>query len=128
MAGKKPTAPSKAARQGEIARWQRSETACRTLMDTLFQWQRDQAETLAERTQQYLSMTAIHYRKIRHGKVLSAGDFNLCVEVCQHALRALQAQDPSMAFPDDAKGEALRQARQLAEGVLEEYRKLKSGK
>ncbi|TDR80645.1 hypothetical protein [Paludibacterium purpuratum] len=127
MTNKKPTTPTKAARQDESKRWQRTENACRTLMDTLFQWQREQGEILAERTQQYLSMTAIHYRKIRHGKVISAGDFNQCVEVCQCALRALQAQDPSLAFTDDKLGEALRQAWQLADGVLADYRKLKSG-
>ncbi|BEV72304.1 MULTISPECIES: hypothetical protein [unclassified Paludibacterium] len=125
MAGKKAPPPNKAVQQEALKRWQRSETACRSLMDTLFQLQRDKGETLPERAQQYLSMTAIHYRKIRHGRVISATDFNSCVEVCQHALRTLQALDTTQTFEGWPQAEALQQAGKLAEGVLADYQKLK---
>jgi len=95
-------------------------------MDTLFQWLRAQGEQAPEPARQYASMTAIHYRKLRNGRVISSGDFDICTDVCRHALRTLQSLDATLEFSDWPQGEAFRQARQAADWVLEELKRLKT--
>lgn len=129
MAARKPprkaTTPERQEQQQEKKRWQQSEAACRTVADTLFQWQRDAGDSAPQIARQYCAMTAVHYRKLRNGKVISAGDFDICVDVCRHALRALQSLDPTLAFADWPKGEAFRQAAAAASRVLEQLQQLR---
>jgi hypothetical protein len=131
MAGKKASpksvSPLKQAQQIEKKRWLLAETACRTVADTLFQWQREAGDNAPETARQYCAMTAVHYRKLRNGKVISSGDFDICVDICRHALRTLQSLDATLEFADWPDGEAFRKARQSADQVLAELQKLKSG-
>lgn len=130
MAAKKQSTkvspPNRQAQQEEKKRWQQAEADCRLLADTLFQWLRDSGDAAPEKARQYCAMTAVHYRKLRNGRVISSGDFDICVEVCRHALRTLQSLDPEMAFSDWPRGEAFREVKQAAERVLAELQKLKS--
>jgi hypothetical protein len=130
MAAKKQSSkvisPNRQAQQEEKKRWQLAEAACRTLADTLFQWSRDAGDHAPEAARQYCAMMAVHYRKLRNGRVLSPGDFDICVEVSRHALRTLQSLDASLEFADWPRGEALRQALQSAQWVLAALQKLKS--
>jgi hypothetical protein len=112
----------------EKKRWQQAETECRSLADTLFQWLREQGDNAPETARQYCAMTAVHYRKLRNGRVISSGDFDICVLVSRHALRTLQSLDATLEFNDFARGEAFRQARRSAEWVLAELQRLKSGR
>ena len=130
MAVKKPSprgaSPTRQAQQDEKKRWQQAETDCRALADTLFQWLREEGDNAPETARQYCSMTAVHYRKLRNGRVISSGDFDICVNVCRHALRTLQSLDATLEFIDWPRGEAFRQARLSADRVLAELQKLKS--
>jgi hypothetical protein len=132
MATRKP-APGKSSpasrqiQQDEKKRWQQAESACHTVADILFSWLRECGDSAPEAARQYASMTAIHYRKLRNGKVISPGDFDICVDVCRHALRTLQSLDATLAFDNMPRGEAFRQVRQSADWVLAELQKLKSG-
>lgn len=124
-----PKAPggARALSNADKKRWQQAESDCRLLADTLFQWQRDAGDSAPEDARQYCAMTAVHYRKLRNGRVISSGDFDICVNVCRHALRTLQSLDATLAFEGWPQGEAFREARQAAERVLAELQKLKSG-
>ncbi|WP_051229094.1 hypothetical protein [Paludibacterium yongneupense] len=128
MAVKKNTKSGPApVRAEDEKRWQRAEAACRGVVDVLMQFERDGGVDRRETARQYIGMTAVHYRKIRNGKVLGPADFNIAVAVCQHALRALQALDPTLEFVDWKQADAFRQVRAQADGVLADYRVLKSG-
>jgi hypothetical protein len=73
------------ARLAEQKRFQRTEDACRHIMDLLFGMQRAERFNQEELAGKYATMAGIHYRKIRNGKVLGAADFNAAVEVCTAA-------------------------------------------
>jgi hypothetical protein len=122
----KVSAPSRQAQQQDKKRWQQAETDCRALADTLFQWLRAADEHAPETARQYCAMTAVHYRKLRNGKVISSRDFDICVDICRNALRTLQSLDASLQFADWPDGEAFRQARLAADRVLADLQKLKS--
>lgn len=131
MAARKPSkkndTPDRQARQEEKKRWQLAQTACRTMADALFAWQRDAGPGAPETARQYCAMMAVHYRKLRNGQVLGPADFGICVEVARHALRMLQALDPAMTFDGEPQGEALRAAGQAAGQVLDMLRRLQAG-
>lgn len=124
---RKESSPNRQLQQDEKKRWQQAETDCRALADTLFQWSRDAGDGAPETARQYCAMTAVHYRKLRNGRVISSGDFDICVDVSRHALRTLQALDPTLEFVDWPRGDAFRQAGQAAQRVLDALQKLKSG-
>ena len=122
----KVSPPSRQAQQEEKKRWQLAETECRALADTLFQWLRAQGDNAPETARQYCAMTAVHYRRLRNGRVISPGDFDICIEVSRHALRTLQSLDATLEFADWPQGDAFRQARLSADLVLAELQKLKN--
>ncbi|BBF85355.1 hypothetical protein DLM_1738 [Aquitalea magnusonii] len=121
----KPAQPSRLAEQ---KRFQRTEDACRRIMDLLFAMQRAERFAEGELAGKYAIMAGIHYRKIRHGKVMSAADFNAAVEVCTAARRCLQQLDASLQFDQLPDSAGLQQILPLIDGVLADYQQLKSGK
>jgi hypothetical protein len=116
------------ARLAEQKRFQRTEDACRHIMDLLFGMQRAERFNQEELAGKYATMAGIHYRKIRNGKVLGAADFNAAVEVCTAARRCLQQLDASLQFEQLPDGAGLQQILPLIDGVLADYQQLKSGK
>lgn len=112
------------ARTAEQKRLQRTEDACRRIMDQLFAMQRAERFADQELAGKYAVMAGIHYRKIRNGKVLGAADFNAAVEVCTAARRCLQQLDSTFAFADSTM---LQECLQQIDMVLGDYQQLKSG-
>jgi hypothetical protein len=116
------------ARLAEQKRFQRTEDACRRIMDLLFGMQRAERFNEEELAGKYATMAGIHYRKIRNGKVLGATDFNAAVEVCTAARRCLQQLDSTLTFADLPDSKSLQEALPLIDSVLADYQQLKSGK
>ncbi|WP_159876548.1 MULTISPECIES: hypothetical protein [Aquitalea] len=115
------------ARLAEQKRFQRTEDACRRIMDLLFGMQRAERFNEEELAGKYAIMAGIHYRKIRNGKVLGAADFNAAVEVCTAARRCLQQLDSGLTFDGLPDSSALQEALPLIDSVLADYQQLKSG-
>lgn len=97
MASKKAASkPQAQQRQQQDKRWSAAEQACREIMALL--------EALSpgleaqQTAAQYAQMAAVYYKKIRNGRVLSPGDFNLAADVAASARRALQALSPTLDF------------------------------
>lgn len=122
------TKAAQPARLAEQKRLQRTEEACRHIMDLLFGMQRAERFAEGELAGKYAVMAGIHYRKIRNGKVLGAADFNAAVEVCTAARRCLQQLDSSLSFATLPDSAALQQALLQIDAVLADYQQLKSGK
>lgn len=125
-AGKPNTAQG--VRLAEQKRFQRTEEACRRIMDQLFAMQRANRFTEGELAEKYAVMAGIHYRKVRNGKVLGPADFNAAVEVCTAARRCLQQLDASLQFGQLPDSAGLQQILPLIDGVLADYQQLKAGR
>lgn len=125
-AGKPNTAQG--TRLAEQKRFQRTEEACRRIMDQLFAMQRANRFTEGELAEKYAVMAGIHYRKVRNSKVLGPADFNAAVEVCTAARRCLQQLDASLQFDGLPDGASLQQILPLIDGVLADYQQLKAGR
>lgn len=120
----KTAAPSTAAKAAQTKRHAIAEAACHTIMSTFAHLAETEGFVGFETARQYAQMAGVYYRKIRNGKIISPADFNLAVDVCTAARRALLALDADLQFANRPDGEALREAVRLAESVLQEYRAL----
>jgi hypothetical protein len=132
MANKNGKAGKPNANQGirlaEQKRFQRTEEACRRIMDQLFAMQRANRFAEGELAEKYAIMAGIHYRKVRNGKVMGPADFNAAVEVCTAARRCLQQLDASLQFNQLPDSTGLQQILPLIDGVLADYQQLKAGR
>ncbi|MBI3145146.1 MAG: hypothetical protein HYZ18_07775 [Pseudogulbenkiania sp.] len=126
---KKPTA-AKPGRDAKLAlekRLARAETACQVLMTAFATLENDGELERHDTVRQYVQMCRVHFKKIRNGKVMGPADFNLAVDVCTTARRALLALDPALSFDGWAAAVTLQEALRHADGVLDDYQQLKTG-
>lgn len=127
---KKPTTAAKPGRDAKLAlekRLARAEAACQALMEAFATLENDGELDAHDTARQYMQMSRVHFRKIRNGKVLGAADFNAAVDVCTSARRALLALDPTLGFDGWADAATLQEVLRHADGVLDDYRQLKTG-
>ena len=116
---------SKAQRLAAAARHAQAEAACHAAL-ALFATLADDADwQAAEAAPKYAQMTAVYFRRLRNGKVLSVTDFNTAAEVCTCARRALRALDPELRFDHHPQGDALRRVAADCYQVLAEHHRLK---
>jgi hypothetical protein len=121
----KTASPAQTAKAQLTKRFALAETACRTVMGVFGEMEKADGFAEHETARQYAQMAGVFYRKIRNGKVLSPSDFNVAVELCTAARRALQALDPELQFAGRLQAEALSEAERLSGAVLREYQALK---
>ncbi|KZE35157.1 hypothetical protein EV683_10959 [Crenobacter luteus] len=122
---KTQTGTPAAAKSAEAQRYARAEAACQALMQLFATMDKGGAFAAHETAQQYARVCALHYRKIRNGRVLSPGDFNLAVELCTAGLRALRALEAPAGYAGWPQAEALAGAERHAAAVLRDYRALR---
>jgi hypothetical protein len=121
----KTASPTQAAKAQLTKRFALAESACHAVMGVFGEMEKAAAFGEHETARQYAQMAGVFYRKIRNGKVLSPSDFNVAVELCTAARRALQALDPELQFASWPQAEALLEAARLSDAVLKEYQALK---
>ena len=116
--------PSNQAKAVLVKRFAIAEAACKATMDTFAPMDKAGAFADYETARQYAQMASVYYRKIRNGKVLSPSDFNLAVDLCKAARRALQALDPEMKFTSFANNAELAEVERHTAALMQEYRAL----
>ncbi|MCD5360231.1 hypothetical protein [Chromobacterium aquaticum] len=125
MASKKAASkPQAQQRQQQDKRWSSAEQACREIMallDTL-----DPSLDAQQTASQYAQMAAVYYKKIRNGRVLSPGDFNLAADVAASARRALQALSPTLDVSSLPQAADCQRMLTLADSVLAAMSELKA--
>ncbi|MDH0340105.1 hypothetical protein [Chromobacterium haemolyticum] len=125
MASKKAaTKPQAQQRQQQDKRWNAAEQACREIMALL---EALGPSLAAQQTAtQYAQMAAVYYKKIRNGRVMSPGDFNLAADVAASARRALQVLAPKLDFSPLPQAADCQRMLTLADGVLAAMSELKA--
>lgn len=125
MASKKAaTKPQAQQRQQQDKRWNAAEQACREIMSLL---EALEPSLAAQQTSaQYAQMAAVYYKKIRNGRVMSPGDFNLAADVAASARRALQTLAPTLGFSSLPQAAECQRMLTLADGVLAAMSELKA--
>ncbi|OQS43188.1 hypothetical protein [Chromobacterium haemolyticum] len=125
MASKKAaTKPQAQQRQQQDKRWNAAEQACREIMSLL---EALEPSLAAQQTSaQYAQMAAVYYKKIRNGRVMSPGDFNLAADVAASARRALQVLAPKLDFSPLPQAADCQRMLTLADGVLAAMSELKA--
>ncbi|MGR2662893.1 hypothetical protein ACUXVY_15025 [Chromobacterium haemolyticum] len=125
MASKKAaTKPQAQQRQQQDKRWNAAEQACREIMSLL---EALEPSLAAQQTSaQYAQMAAVYYKKIRNGRVLSPGDFNLAADVAASARRALQTLAPTLDFSSLPQAAECQRMLTLADSVLAAMSELKA--
>lgn len=108
MAKSNTTAPAnKDDKARLLRRFAEAEQAVGATMQLLGKLLVDDALAATPLAEQYVRMCNIHYRKIRNGKVISHEDYQIAVDLCTAARRALRAIDDSLQFADHPRTEAL---------------------
>ncbi|MDF0604287.1 hypothetical protein HZU77_001300 [Neisseriaceae bacterium TC5R-5] len=124
---KKKAHPQQQARRVQEKRWNRAEHACSVIMNTISQTELAPLWEQHEIASQYLQMAAVYYKKVRNGKVINAGDFNLAADVANCVRKALLSLDLANSAASSLQLASLEQVMIEAESILADMQQLKTG-